>query len=154
MVDLKKLRELVKLMVDNDIAEVDLKDDAEQIKLKRGSQDQPVLVTPQAATAVAPIAPTPVAAGAPAPTAPVEDDGLVDITSPTVGTYYSSSSPDAKVFITPGSKVTDDTVVCIIEAMKVFNEIKAEVRGTVEQVLVENGQAVEFGQPLFKVKPN
>ncbi|MBL4700691.1 MAG: acetyl-CoA carboxylase biotin carboxyl carrier protein [Phycisphaeraceae bacterium] len=152
MVDLKKLRELVKLMVDNDIAEVDLKDDAEQIKLKRGAQNQPVLVAPQAA--VAPVAAAPVAAQAPAPTDAVVDDGLVDITSPTVGTFYSSSSPDAKAFISAGSKVSDDTVVCIIEAMKVFNEIKAEVRGTVEQVLVENGQAVEFGQPLFKVKPN
>jgi acetyl-CoA carboxylase biotin carboxyl carrier protein len=154
MVDLKKLRELVKLMVDNEIAEVDLQDETEHIKLKRGGAGQPVLVAPQpvAASAPAPVAAAPAAAAV----APVvdEDAGLINIVSPTVGTYYSSSSPDAKAFVSAGSKVSDDTVVCIIEAMKVFNEIKAEVRGTIEKVLVENGQAVEYGQPLFKVKPN
>lgn len=156
MVDLKKLRELVKLMVDNDIAEVDLQDEAEHIKLKRGAQGQPVLVAP-APVAAAPAAPAPAAAPAAAPaTAPAadEDAGLIDITSPTVGTFYAASSPDAKAFASVGTKITPDTVVCIIEAMKVFNEIKAEVKGTVEKVLVENGQAVEYGQPLFKVKPN
>lgn len=151
MVDLKKLRELVKLMVDNDIAEVDLQDETEHIKLKRGADDQPVVVAPQPVA----VAAAPVATAAPeTPAAAVEDDGLVDITSPTVGTYYSSSSPDAKPFMAVGSKVSGDTVVCIIEAMKVFNEINAEVNGTIEKILVENGQAVEFGQPLFKVKPN
>lgn len=154
MVDLKKLRELVKLMVDNEIAEVDLQDETEHIKLKRGAEGQPVMVTPQPLAAPAPVAAAPAAPAAAAPAAAPVDDGLVDITSPTVGTYYSSSSPDAKPFVSAGSKVSDDTVVCIIEAMKVFNEIKAEVRGTIEKVLVENGQAVEFGQPLFKVKPN
>ena len=151
MVDLKKLRELVKLMVDNDIAEVDLQDESEHIKLKRGADNQPVVVSPQP---VAAAAPAPVAASAPAVAPAAVDDGLVEITSPTVGTYYASSSPDAKPFIAVGSKVSANTVVCIIEAMKVFNEINAEVSGTIEKILVENGQAVEFGQPLFKVKPN
>ena len=155
MVDLKKLRELVKLMVDNDIAEVDLQDEAEHIKLKRAGQDQPVVVAPAPPAPVA--APAPAAATAPAAApapAASEDDGLLEITSPTVGTFYEASSPDVKPFVAAGSKVTADSVVCIIEAMKVFNEIKSEVKGTIEKVLVENGQAVEFGQPLFKVKPN
>ena len=85
--------------------------------------------------------------------APAEDAGLVAIKSPMVGTFYDSSSPEAKPFVTVGSKVNEDTDVCIIEAMKVFNNIKAECRGTIAKILVTSSQTVEFGQTLFLVKP-
>jgi acetyl-CoA carboxylase biotin carboxyl carrier protein len=80
--------------------------------------------------------------------------GLVPIKSPMVGTFYSASTPDAKAFVSVGSQVDEDTDVCIIEAMKVFNNIKAEMRGTISKILVTNGETVEFGQPLFLVKPS
>ncbi|MEX2387040.1 MAG: acetyl-CoA carboxylase biotin carboxyl carrier protein, partial [Phycisphaeraceae bacterium] len=104
----------------------------------------------------APPAPAPgpaPAGGEPAPAAPPASDGVA-IKSPMVGTYYSSASPDAKPYLQVGDKVEPDTVVCLIEAMKVFNEIKAETSGTVTRILVENGQAVEFDQPLFEIKPD
>jgi acetyl-CoA carboxylase biotin carboxyl carrier protein len=152
MVDLKTLRQLIKLMVDNDLTELDIQAEGGPVKLRRNSQGT---VT----HTVAPVAamPAPVA-GAPAPTAaaPIDDDddNGVTIDSPMVGTFYSASSPDAKAFANVGDRVDEDTVVCIIEAMKVFNEIKAEAVGTIQKVLVENGQAVEFGQPLYTIKPD
>lgn len=155
MVDLKTLRQLIKLMQENDLTELDLSDkEGEKIRVKRGgdaAQSPVYMPAPQ------PAAPPPPAAAPPAPAAVEEKTpasaGLIEIKSPMVGTYYSAPSPDAAVFVSPGSKVGDETVVCIIEAMKVFNEIKAETKGTIEKVLVENGAAVEFGQPLFLVKP-
>jgi len=153
MVDLKTLRQLIKLMQDNDLTEVDLQDtEGEKVRLKRGGQ-----------TTASPVympAPQPAAPSPSAPASPVVPEtqtsggpGLVEVKSPMVGTFYSAPTPDAAAFVSPGSKVSDETVVCIIEAMKVFNEIKAETKGTIEKVLVENGAAVEFGQPLFLVKP-
>ena len=155
MIDLKTLRELVKLMKQNDLTELDIQDETEKVKLRRGSEDQPqVQVLPTAsAPAAAPAQPAPSAPAAPAADAS-KDDGLLEITSPTVGTYYSASTPDADAFVSVGSKIKVDAVVCIVEAMKVFNEIKSEVAGEIVEVLVENGDAVEYGQPLFKVKPN
>ncbi|WP_112181275.1 acetyl-CoA carboxylase biotin carboxyl carrier protein [Paraliobacillus zengyii] len=87
---------------------------------------------------------------------PVEEQGTDDyeITSPMVGTFYHSSSPDAEAFVSVGDKVTEDTVVCIIEAMKLFNEIEADVDGEIAEILVKNGELVEYGQPLFRVKQN
>jgi len=153
MIELRKLRELVKLMKENDLCELDLRDKDEQVTLKRPGAEGPVY----AAAPPAPAAPAPPAAVAPpAANAPAaeEDAGLVKITSPMVGTFYTAPSPDADDFVAVGSAVDKNTVVCIIEAMKVFNEIKAETAGRIEKVLVDNGQAVEFGQPLFLVKPN
>ena len=157
MIDLKKLKELVKLMTENDLTELDLQDEkGEHVTLKRGGGSQPVQyvqapAAPQAAPTPAPAAPAASSGGG---DAPAEDDGLVPITSPMVGTFYSSPSPDADAFVAVGSSISGDTVVCIVEAMKVFNEIKAETSGTVERIMVENGQPVEFGQPLFLIKPN
>jgi acetyl-CoA carboxylase biotin carboxyl carrier protein len=88
-----------------------------------------------------------------ADTAPADESNLVAIKSPMVGTFYASSSPDSKPFVSVGSRVDEETDVCIIEAMKVFNNIKAETRGTITRVLVSNGETVEFGQTLFLVKP-
>ncbi len=159
MIEIKKLRELVKLMKDNDLSEIDLRDNDEQITLKRPTAEP--IVTPIAAP-VAPLAAAPAPVPA-APAAPAEaaggaapapaDDGLIEVTSPMVGTFYTAASPDADDFVSVGATVGEDTVVCIIEAMKVFNEIKAEKKGTVAKILVDSGQAVEFGQPLFLLKP-
>ena len=158
MIDHKQLRILIKLMVDNGLTEVDLQDSqGERVKLKRGSDEQPTVqyvAAPHAGHAPAPApAAAPQAPAAPAAPAGEKDDGLTTIASPMVGTFYSSSSPDAPPFVSVGDRISTETVVCLVEAMKVFNEIKAEVNGTIAAVMVSNGQAVEFGQPLFKVKP-
>jgi acetyl-CoA carboxylase biotin carboxyl carrier protein len=85
--------------------------------------------------------------------APAQDENLHKITSPMVGTFYAASSPDTDNYVSVGSKVTNDSVVCIVEAMKLFNEIEAEVKGEIVEILAENGQLVEYGQPLFLVRP-
>jgi acetyl-CoA carboxylase biotin carboxyl carrier protein len=150
MIDIKKLKQLIELMAEHELTELDIRDEKETVTLKRGAGGTIQFVpTPPPAAASAPAAPS----AAAAPAAPAEDAGLVKIASPMVGSFYSSPSPDAEPFVKVGSKIGPDTVVCIIEAMKVFNEIKAEVSGTVEKVLVTSGQAVEFGQPLFLIRP-
>jgi len=151
MIDTSKLRELVQLMVDNDLSELDLQDETETVTIKRGGSAPVPLVhhayAPQNGAVQAASAP-------PAPAAPpAGDSGLKAIESPMVGTYYSAANPDSPPFITPGAAITAGTTICLIEAMKVFNEIKAEIDGTVQQILVKNGQAVEFGQKMFMVKP-
>jgi acetyl-CoA carboxylase biotin carboxyl carrier protein len=148
MIDVKKLKELVKLMVDNDLTELDLQDQGERVTLKRGGGESPVQYVAPAPPQIAPVPPAPSRAE---PVATPED-GLVAITSPMVGTFYAAPNPETPPFVQVGARVQADTVVCVIEAMKVFNEIRAEIAGTVAKVLVENGQAVEFGQPLFLVK--
>ena len=161
MTDLKTLKELVKLMSANGLTELDLQDaKGERVTLKRATATAaPVVMHAPAAMPVAPLAaPATAAAAAPVPpasagAAPSADDGLVPIKSPMVGTFYSAATPDAKPFVAVGDRVGADTVVCIVEAMKVFNEIKAETGGTIQKILVSNGQAVEFGQPLYLVKP-
>jgi len=150
MIDMNKLRELVALMKDNDLSEIDIDDGKETITLKRGG-----VPAMQAPMAFAPAPAAVAAAPAPAAAAPGTAVGVAagaGIESPMVGTCYLSPNPDSAPFVKPGQQVTPDTVVCLIEAMKVFNEIKAEKTGIVEQVLVKNGQAVEFGQRMFSVK--
>jgi acetyl-CoA carboxylase biotin carboxyl carrier protein len=151
MMDLKTLRQLIKLMKDNDLSELDLRDKDEQVTLKRGSSEVVHHAPPQIMQV-----PAAVAAAAPgsAGETPKADDGLAKINSPMVGTFYAAPSPDAEAFVKVGARVDADTVVCIIEAMKVFNEIKAETTGTIEKILVSTGQAVEYGQTLFLVKPD
>jgi acetyl-CoA carboxylase biotin carboxyl carrier protein len=155
--DLGMLEQMIALMSQHDVSALDVRDGDKRVILKRGAQ----FVTAPAASHTASHAPahspapahTPAAA---APAAPKADDtaGLVAIKSPMVGTFYAKPSPDAKPFVTVGATVDEDTDVCIIEAMKVFNNIKAETRGTIAKILVTAGQSVEFGQPLFLVKPN
>ncbi|MEM1209853.1 MAG: acetyl-CoA carboxylase biotin carboxyl carrier protein [Planctomycetota bacterium] len=156
MTDLKTLRQLIKLMVDNELTELDLEEGGEKIRLKRRDGSPVITATPMALPAPA-AAPAPSAAAADG-TAPVEpadtDEGLDPLKSPMVGTCYLAPSPEADKFINVGDRVSADTVVCLIEAMKVFNEIKAEMSGTIEKVLVDNGQAVEFDQPIFLVRPD
>lgn len=152
--DLDKLRQLIEMMEKHGLSEVSLRHGDEQWRLRRGGRPEPIVsAVPQ--SAVAPHA-APVAAPAPAAQAPAAapaDAGGIDIKSPTVGTFYASPSPDEPAFVQVGSKVSKDSIVCLIEAMKVFNQIPAEVSGTITAVLVKNGDAVEFGQPLFRVKP-
>jgi acetyl-CoA carboxylase biotin carboxyl carrier protein len=148
--DIEQLRELIQLMTDHDLTELEVQDGKSRILLKRGtgSQVQQVIVPAHAL-------PPAHGAGAGAPVGepkPAVDENLAEIVSPMVGTYYSASSPDTPPFVTVGHRVTEGTTVCIVEAMKVFNEIKSEVAGTIAKILVNNGEAVEYGQPLFLVK--
>jgi acetyl-CoA carboxylase biotin carboxyl carrier protein len=150
--DVGLLQQIVKLMAANDLNTVDLRDGQQRVVLKRGA----VVATGMQQMGYAP-PPQPQAAppSPAAPPAPVsEDAGLVPIKSPMVGTFYSKPNPESKAFVTVGSQVDDETDVCIIEAMKTFNTIKAECRGTIARVLVTDGSAVDVGKPLFLVKPN
>ncbi len=135
-------------MAENDIAEVSVRSGDDAIELKRIGSQAVVQTT------AAPVTPAPVAAPLPAPAAaPAKpDESLLPILSPMVGTFYASPDPNSPAYVTIGSEVTEDTVVCIVEAMKVFNEIKAEVRGTIEKILVSNADGVDYGQPLFMVR--
>ena len=154
MIDIRKLKELVRLMVENDLTELDIRDEQETVTVKRpGIQVAPQVVA--APMMAAPVAAAPVAAApsAAAPAAPAKET-LPAIESPMVGTFYAAPGPDKAPFVTVGSKVGPDTTVCLIEAMKIFNEIKAETSGTVEEVLVKSGQPIEFGQPLFRIRPS
>ena len=156
--DVGLLQQIVDLMSTNDLNTVDLRDGDKRVILKRGpaaptvGYPYPPQYAPAPAAAPAAAATQPAAAES-APAAASEDAGLVPITSPMVGTFYARPSPDAKPFVTVGSRVDEDTDVCIIEAMKVFNNIKAETRGTIAKVLVEDRATVEFGTVLFLVKP-
>lgn len=152
------LEQIVKLMAANDLNTVDVRDGDKRVIMRRGAAGIPMTMAMPAmaqgyAPVAAPAAAAPAAAASKAAEKPAEDANLVAIKSPMVGTFYSSPSPDAKAFVAVGSHVSDDTDVCIIEAMKVFNNIKAECRGTIAKILVSNGQTVEFGQTLFLVKP-
>lgn len=148
-VDVKQLKSLVELMVENDLSRLELREGDAHILLRRGGQ-----VTYAAPAPLAPVAPQPAAAPAApvAPPAPAADDEIL-IRSPMVGTFYAAAEPETPPFVSIGANISADTVVCLIEAMKVFNEIKAEVAGQITKVLVKNAQAVEFDQPLFAVKP-
>lgn len=153
MIDFRKLRELVRLMVENDLSELDLRDQAETVLIKRPSGGAPRVTTGASAGGNEESAAA-AASDAPSADAPSPDDAeLIAVESPMVGTFYSSPSPDAEPFVRVGSNVTEDTTLCLIEAMKVFNEIKAQCSGRVEQVLVKNGDAVEFGQRLYLIRP-
>lgn len=142
--DLQKIKEIIEIMQENELVEVEIKHGDDKIFLKRASPQQPALaavpvVTPNIQAALS-------AAGAP-------QENLVDIKSPLVGTFYIKPSPDSDPYVEVGSQITPQTVVCIIEAMKVMNEIKAENSGTIVEILVRNGEAVEYGQVLFRVRP-
>jgi acetyl-CoA carboxylase biotin carboxyl carrier protein len=151
-VDLKDIKAIIDLMKKNSITEFELERQDSKIRLKRGLNG----VTPavQYDEPAAAISILPATASAPVAAAPLVATGELDIKSPMIGTFYRAPSPEAGNYVEIGTEVNLETVVCIIEAMKVMNEIKAEVKGVVTQVLVENGKPVEFGQPLFKVRPS
>lgn len=148
--DIREIKKILEMMKENDLAEFEMEDQGFRLAVKRRSGSEgPFMV---AAAPVAAPAQVPVAA-APAAPAKDEDADLISITAPIVGTFYRSSAPDAESFVTVGQEVDENTVVCIVEAMKVMNEIKAECRGVIRKILLENATAVQFGQVLFKVEP-
>ena len=150
--DLKKIKDLITLMRKNDLSVLKIEDNGVNITLKRGNQFEPVIHTTSGA-APAPVA-LPAASGATV-SAGVASPGekLHEITSPMVGTLYGAPSPEAQPYVKIGQDVQEDTVVCIVEAMKVMNEIKAECRGTIVDIVAETGKPVQFGQVLFRVQP-
>lgn len=156
--DLKDIKAIIDLMKKNSITEFELEKQDFKIRLKRGiGPGTPVYEEqPQVTYYPSPQIPPPAVASAPTPTPVVSEQVAVneiEIKSPMIGTFYRAPSPESAPYVEVGTEVHPDTVVCIIEAMKVMNEIKAEVRGIITKVLVENAKPVEFGQPLFKVKP-
>jgi|GEM_PF-16374 len=155
VIDVQKVRELIELMVEHGLTEVRIREGETAINLRKGPAGEVVYTTTPApaAPAAAPAAPAPAPAAAPAAAPSPADEGLVTISSPMVGTLYTAPDPESPPFVHVGSQIEPNTPVCIIEAMKVFNEIKAEVSGTIERILVHNEQAVEFGQPLMLVRP-
>ena len=163
MLKIQEIREIIKLIDQSSIHEFSYEQDGAKIKIKKESQD--------VETVVRNVMPNP-SVEVQQPQAIQTQNTVIDntsqevneipkpdtsnlhkITSPMVGTYYSASSPEAGNYVEVGSKVSNDTVVCIVEAMKLFNEIEAEVKGEIVEILVQNGQLVEYGQPLFLVKP-
>lgn len=152
--DLKDIKQVIDLMKKAELTEFALEKDDFKLHLSRkGEEVAPQIIQAAPIAAPAPVAaPAPAAAPGAAPAAPVEEAGISLIKSPMVGTFYRAPSPESPTFAAVGTKVTAETVVCIIEAMKVMNEIQSEISGTVTEVLVENGEAIEYGQPLFKVK--
>ena len=158
-IDLDRLTELMCLMSEHDLVELEVEGEAFKIRLKKrsGTGGPEVVAVPGLAPIAVSTGATPGGeaanhAQAPAPPAEAAED-LIEITSPMVGTFYRSPAPDAEPYVRVGDVVHEDTVVCIIEAMKVMNEIKAETEGTIVEITAENGEAVEFGQVLFKVRP-
>ncbi len=151
MIEMKRLKQLVDLMKNNDLSELDIRDGEETISLKRpiGS---PAVAT--AAAVAAPVTSGAVEAPPESDASAGADDGLVAFSSPMVGTFYTAPDPDSPAFVKVGDAVGPESVICVIEAMKVFSEVKAETSGTVEKVLVKNAQAVEFGQALFMIRPS
>src|ERR1700722_4615869 len=151
--DFDRLLALVELMEKHGLTEISLQRGSEKWRLRRAPEMTAPSVT-ASVPAAAQVLPTPALAAAPSATAAgPRNDGSLTINSPTVGTFYSSPTPDDPPFVNIGSAVTPETVVCIVEAMKVFNQIPAEVSGTIIEVLVKNGDSVEFGQPLYRVRP-
>jgi len=155
-IDVRTIRYLAALMSRHNLAEIDVHDGALRVRLKRGGPDgipgQPrVVAAPAPAAATVPVVSAPAPEAAVPPPPPTRK--LLEIKSPTPGTFYAAASPEAEPFVKVGSRVAPDTVVCLIEAMKVFNEIPAECSGTIVEVCVNNQQPVEYGQVLFRVEP-
>jgi acetyl-CoA carboxylase biotin carboxyl carrier protein len=154
-VNMEELRELIGLLRDNGLAELELENEGFRVRLRRESAaPEPVsnVAAPPPSPAPAPAPATPAHPGTQATTAAAQDQDLHIISSPIVGTFYRSPSPTAEAFVKIGSNVEPESVVCIIEAMKLMNEIQAEATGEVVKIYVENGQPVEYGQPLFGIR--
>jgi acetyl-CoA carboxylase biotin carboxyl carrier protein len=150
--DVRKIRRLVELMTERDLTEIDLRHGDQRVRIRRGGEPA------SAGAARVAVSPPPAAAPSPQPSreapsaaAAPKEDYIVLIKSPMVGTFYAASDPDSPAYAKVGDPVGPESVVCIVEAMKVFNQIPAEVSGKIVGVLVENGEPVEYGQPLFKV---
>lgn len=151
--DIRKVKKLIELLEESGIAEIEIHEGEESVRISRGS----TVAAPQAINVTAPPAPAPVPVNTPtsvpdtSPSEEYADEGHV-ITSPMVGIFYTSPSPEEPSFIEVGSDVKAGEVICIIEAMKIMNQIEADTNGKLVRVLVENGEAVEYGQPLFVIE--
>lgn len=156
--DLQTIEKIIELMKANDLAEFEVEEQGFRLSIKRKGTGEAaafsptVMPVPVAASPAVP--PSPAGAAPSAPPAAAEEKKYLEIKAPIVGTFYRAPSPDAEPFVTVGQHVTPDTVVCIIEAMKVMNEIKAEVKGTIRKIMVDNATPVEYGQVLFLVEPD
>ena len=156
--ELKDIKAIIDLMRKNDLSVFEMEKEGFRLKLQKGPEKQAVFSAPVLPQMLAaPVGPAPAAtssapAAAPAEAAAAPSEATREITSPMVGTFYRAASPESPPFIDVGQQVNEDTVVCIIEAMKVMNEIKAEVKGVIAEVVAENGKPVQFGQALFKVR--
>ena len=145
--DIRKVKKLIELLEESDVAEIEIHEGEESVRISRGSSLPPTMMAAPMAAAV----PAPAPAAAPAePAAPKEPDGHI-IRSPMVGTFYRAPSPGAKPFVTEGQSVALSETLCIIEAMKILNQIEADKAGKVIEILVENGQPVEYNEPLFVI---
>jgi len=147
--DIKQVKHLIRLMIENDLTELDVASGEEKVHLKRGGEG--VQTVPAAVPQ--PGQPAPAQAAVPAEQKPSEPVNLIDIKSPMVGTFYAAATPESDPFVDAGDAVDEDTVICVVEAMKVMNEIKAECAGTIAEICVKNAQSVEYGQVLFRVMP-
>ncbi len=158
--DLKQIKQIIDLMKRSELTEFAVEEEGFKLKIRRGTNGLPVVSTgrgsnpPFVLTDTTPPIPLPAspAPAAPSPSPAKEEAGVAFIKSPMVGTFYRAASPESKAFADVGTKVVENSVVCIIEAMKIMNEIQAEAKGSILEVLVENGQPVEYGQRLFKIK--
>lgn len=162
--DLKQIKQIIELMKRSDLTEFAIEEEGFKLKIRRGNQELPLVTAGRAAVPLYSLPEAPAASPAAAAAAPgrplatpaagsaAEEPGITYVKSPMVGTFYRAPTPESKPFVEPETPVSESTVVCIIEAMKIMNEIQAEVKGTVIEVLAENGQPVEYGQRLFKVK--
>lgn len=152
--DIRKIKKLIELLEESSLTEIEIVEGEESVRLSRGAVAAPALVAapPAAVAAAAPAATEPAAAGAPVPG---EEESIPEgqvVRAPMVGTFYGASSPEAEAFVTLGQQVAVGDTLCIIEAMKMFNQIEADFSGTVVAILAENGQPVEFDQPLFVIR--
>lgn len=153
--ELKDIKAIIDLMRKNELSVFELEKDGFKLKLQKGATSQTVMAMPPVALPAAlAVAPAPVAAAESAAAPEKKENGtpLRDIVSPMVGTFYRASSAEAPAFADTGTEVNEESVVCIIEAMKVMNEIKAEIKGVIAEVVAENGKPVQFGQVLFRVR--
>ena len=154
-IDLKQLRELMRSLKQFDVTELEIEKDGERVYLRRGAESAITPGVVVAAPTSASVPPPPVAhvaSFAPSAAAASDDPNVVSITSPFVGTFYRSPSPDAAPFVDVGSEIRAGQVLCIVEAMKLMNEIESEIAGTIVEVLAQNGKPVEYGDALFKVR--
>jgi acetyl-CoA carboxylase biotin carboxyl carrier protein len=160
--DLKQIKQIIELMKRSELTEFAVEEEGFKLKIRRGTNGLPVVSTTKGSNPpFVPVengtpppmpSPAPIHSTLSAPPMAVDEPGIVYVKSPMVGTFYRSPSPESKPFVDVGAKIEDNTLVCIIEAMKIMNEIQAEISGTVVEILVENGQPVEYGQRLLKLK--
>lgn len=162
MFKLSEIKELMKLMDQTNLQDLEIENEGARLVIRKGNKNEPVIVASPTVQQAAQLIPSMPQVQAPAPTttnepasvpAAAQHADLHKIVSPMVGTFYEAPAPGAAPFVSIGSKVSDKTVVCIVEAMKLMNEIEAEVKGEIVEILVKNGELVEYGQPLFLVKP-